>query len=295
MLRVFGFLAGMFFLTALLFSGCSRTEGGQALSGGMITIKGSDTMVHMVSNWAEQYMARHPGIQISVTGGGSGTGIAALLNKTTDIAAVSRPMKDKELAQAQKNGITPHEYSVANDGIVLVVNPDNPVNEITMAQLKKLYTGEITNWRDVGGPNAPVLLFSRESSSGTYGFFQEHVLEGGDFHEKTRLMPATSAIVESVAVDVAGIGYVGLGYAENAGDRVKIIAIKPSDDAPAIMPTSKTILSGEYPIARALHFYTAEQPPAAVGEFLDYVLGSEGQKVAEESGYVPIRTVGKAL
>ncbi|MBZ0263347.1 phosphate ABC transporter substrate-binding protein, partial [bacterium] len=191
-----------------LSQGCSRTEKGEKGST-YLTIKGSDTMVHLVSSWAEEYMKIHPGIDISVTGGGSGTGVAALLNGTTDICAASRTMKSKEITLAEEKGMHPTKYVLARDGLAIVVNPDNPVSSLTMDQVKNIFTGAITNWKMVGGNDAEILILSRESNSGTFVFFQEHVLQKEDFAKSSRLMPATSAIIQSVSEDKTTIGYVG--------------------------------------------------------------------------------------
>ncbi len=257
---------------------------------GYITIKGSDTMVHLVSSWAEEFMNQHEGIEVSVTGGGSGTGIAAMINGTTDMCAASREIKPKELQLAEQKGIEPMGHVVARDGIAVVVNPKNPVGELNIEQIGKIFTGAYTNWRDVGGPDEKIIVLSRESSSGTYVFFQEHVLKKKDYTTKARLMPATSAIIQSVSSDKWAIGYVGLGYAAEAGDKVKTLAIKEDADSPAVMPSEKTVKSGEYSIARPLHLYTKGEPQGIIKEFLDFCLSDEGQKIVREMGYVAVST-----
>jgi phosphate transport system substrate-binding protein len=253
-----------------------------------ITIKGSDTMVHLVSTWAEDFMDNHEGIDISVTGGGSGTGIAAMLNGTTDICAASRQMKEQEIALAEQKNITPVRYIVARDGIAVVVNPKNPVSALTIEQLGKIFTGAYTNWNQVGGPDKPIIVLSRESSSGTYVFFQERVLGKKDYTTSARLMPATSAIIQSVGDDAWAVGYVGLGYAVEAGDRVKMLAVKADEKSPAVVPSEKTVVSGEYPIARPLQLYTNGEATGTIKEFIDYCLSPSGQKVVRETGYVPV-------
>lgn len=255
-----------------------------------ITIKGSDTMVHLVSTWAEEFMKQHDDIEISVTGGGSGTGIAAMINGTTDICAASRQIKPKEMKLAEQKGIEPMEHVVARDGIAIVVHPDNPVSVLTIEQLGKIYTGAYTNWSEVGGPDKPIGVLSRESSSGTYVFFQEHVLKKKDYTTRARLMPATSAIIQSVSSDKWAIGYVGLGYAAEAGEKVKTLAIKKEDSSQAVMPSEETVKSGEYSIARPLHLYTKGEPEGTVREFLDFCLSDAGQRIVRETGYVAVST-----
>lgn len=281
----------MIMLSAVLlaFSGCSRPDGRQAEAGKKtIMVKGSDTMVHLVSTWAENFMKQSQTVQVSVTGGGSGTGIAALINGTADICAASREMKQEEIDQARQRSVEPKEIAVALDGIAVVVNPSNPVAALTMEQLEKIYTGQYDNWSQVGGQNAPIVLLSRESSSGTYVFFQEHVLKKKDYAPSARLMPATSAIVQSVAADAQAIGYVGLGYAAEAGSQVRMVPVKADDASPAVEPSETTVKSGEYSISRALYYYTNGEPQGSTKEFVDYCLGAEGQKIVRETGYITI-------
>jgi phosphate transport system substrate-binding protein len=262
--------------------------GGNGQNDQSLTIKGSDTMVHLVSTWAEDYMNKHEGVQISVTGGGSGTGIAALINGTTEICAASRSMKPNELELATKQGKEPVEYDVALDGIAVVVHPDNPVDQLTLNQLKQIFTGESDNWQEFGGPDEKIYVLSRESSSGTYVFFNEHVLQSQDYSKQARLMPATSAIIQSISEDKWSIGYVGLGYAHEAGEKVKMIAVKNNPEEEAILPSPETVKDGSYSIARPLHFYTIGQPQGLTKEFIDYCLSSEGQETVVETGYVSV-------
>lgn len=253
-----------------------------------LTIKGSDTMVHLAATWAEAYMKANPGANISVTGGGSGTGIAALLNGSTDICAASRKIKSKEVKLAEQKNIMPNETVVARDGISVVINPNNPVNELSVEQIGKMYTGAYTNWSQVGGPDRPIIALSRESSSGTYVFFQKAVLKKQDYTPRARLMPATSAIVQSVSQDQWAIGYVGLGYAIEAGKKIKILNIKADAKSKAITPSEKTVAAGEYSIARPLQLYTNGQPSGMIKKFLEFCLSEEGQKIVRETGYVPV-------
>lgn len=253
-----------------------------------LTVKGSDTMVHLVSTWAEVYMDKNKDAEISVTGGGSGTGIAALINGTTDICAASRGIKQKEIQLAKKRGITPLETSVALDGIAVAVNPANPINELTLEQIGKIFSGAIINWNQVGGPDQSILVLSRESSSGTYVFFQEKVLNKADYSQRARLMPGTAAVVQALGVDTWSIGYIGLGYAMKAKDTIKVIGIKQPQNQAVIKPSFETVKNGQYPIARALYFYTNNQPSGFVNDFINFSLSPEGQKVVRETGYVQV-------
>ena len=251
-----------------------------------VTVKGSDTMVHLVSSWAEAFMRARPDVDVAVTGGGSGTGIAALINGTTDICAASRDMKPKERDEARKQGFEPKEIRVALDGIAVVVNPGNPVSVLTMEQVKKIFSGAVTNWKQVGGADASIIVLSRESSSGTYVFFKEHVLGKEDYTKSARLLPATSAIIQSVSSDATAVGYVGLGYAIEAGSRVKMLRIKADEASPAVTPSEATVKSGEYAIARPLFLYTRGEPTGAVKSFVEFALSAEGQGIVVKTGYV---------
>jgi phosphate transport system substrate-binding protein len=249
-----------------------------------ITVKGSDTMVQLAQRWAEQYMKDKPGTQVQVTGGGSGTGISALINGTTDICASSRPMKDSEKQQLQsKYQSAGVEVKVARDGITVFLNNDNPVKELTLAQIKDIYQGKITNWNQVGGPNAPIVLYGRENSSGTYEFFKEHVLSKEDFANNMQALPGTAAVVNAVKRDKNGIGFGGVGYAEG----LKEAAIKT--DAGSFLPTKENIMSEKYPISRYLFLYLRQTPQGEIKNFLDYILGAQGQEVIVNEGFFPVR------
>jgi len=275
-------------LAMAILPGCKRSSNQAEGQGSYITVKGSDTMVHLVSNWAEVFMNQHSGAEVSVTGGGSGTGIAALLNGTTDLCAASRQIKDKEVELAQQKNIHPKEIAVARDGIAVVVHPDNPVNELTIKQLGDIFTGRSRRWSEVGGSDGEILVLSRESSSGTYAFFQETVLDKQDYTQEAKLLPATSSIIQSASTDKTAIGYVGLGYALAAKDQVKIIAVKADDNSPAVLPSDETVKSGQYPIARALYFYLNGDPQGTIKEFIDFCLNPQGQKIVTETGYIAI-------
>jgi len=264
---------------------CSRPGDLSRGGGTFVTIKGSDTMVNLSTAWAEAFMEAHPEALISVTGGGSGTGISALINGTTDLANASRPMKPEEIAKVPNY----KEFAVAMDCITIVLNPRNPINELTMDQLAKIYTGEEKNWTAFGGVNHNISLLSRESSSGTYIFFQEHVLDKKDFSQDAKLLPAANPVIEEVSANDYAIGYVGLGYALKAGDRVKIVSIKKDAASLAVMPTEQTVRDKTYPIARPLYIYTVKEPAGYARDFIDFCLSPEGQKLATEQDEVPIK------
>jgi phosphate transport system substrate-binding protein len=266
-------------------AGCSRHEGPRQ----QVTVKGSDTMVHLVSSWAEAFMKANPGSEVSVTGGGSGTGIAALINGTTDLCASSRDMKESEKVEARAKGVEPGEVVVGLDGIAVIVNPANPANELTMEQVKKIFNGAVTSWRQLGGPDQPIVVLSRESSSGTYVFFKEHVLGKDDYTPAARLMPATSSIIQSVSTDTWAVGYVGLGYAAEAGAKVKMLRVKAKESSPAVTPSEATVKSGEYAIARPLFLYTRGEPVGAAQAFVEYSLSVEGQSIVRATGYVTVK------
>lgn len=252
--------------------------------------KGSDTLVNLALAWAEAYMALHPEVRISVTGGGSGTGIAAMINGTVDIANASRAMKPEEIAAAEANGITPVEFVVARDAIAVVVHPSNPVDKLTLQQISDIYTGKITNWSQVGGENRPIVLLSRESNSGTYVYFLENVIRLGDkesdllFSPDTLLMPSSEGISAEVRQNPNAIGYDGLGYVT---DDQKVIAVARDASAPYVLPSIDTVNDGSYPISRPLYMYTAGEPAGAVKAYLDWIL-SEGQGLVSELGFVPL-------
>jgi len=277
--RLVFYLAGLLLVAGL-------THCGGARRATPITIKGSDTMVILGQRWAEAYMAAHPGTVIQVTGGGSGTGVAALINGTTDIAQSSRSMKDEEKAQIQaKSGQPPVEILVARDGLAVYVHESSPVREFSLGQLRDLYTGKITNWKQVGGPDASITLYGRENNSGTYVYFKEHVLDEADFAAAVQTLPGTAAVVNAVAQDPRGIGYGGAAYAKG----VKEVAIKADDAGPAVLPTLENVNSGAYPISRGLFYYVRKAPEGPIEDFIDWVLSPEGQKLVTEVGYFPAR------
>ncbi len=250
-----------------------------------ITLKGSDTIVILGQRWAEVYMGKNPGVTIQVTGGGSGTGIAALINGTTDIAESSRPMKDKEKEEVKaKRGNEVLELPVAVDGLAVYVHESNPVSELTLQQIKAIYTGQIKNWKEVGGRDDRILLYSRENNSGTYAYFKEHVLENADFHPTVQTLPGTAAVINALAKDRRGIGYGGIAY----GKGIKHLKVKRDASSPAVEPTMENVLTSKYPISRFLYWYFAGAPTGDLKALSLWVLSKEGQTVVEKVGYYPL-------
>jgi phosphate transport system substrate-binding protein len=254
-----------------------------------VTVKGSDTMVILGQRWAEAFMAANPGVVIQVTGGGTGTGIAALLNGTTEICQASRPIKEAEQEELQqKFGARATEILVARDGLAVYVSADNPIESLTIEQLRDLYQGRIANWKQVGGPDRPVILYGRENSSGTYAYFKEHVLESGDFASAMQPLPGTAAVVNAVSKDANGVGFGGDAYAKG----VRIVPLRKDAAAAPVTPTAATIDDGSYPLARGLFFYLRRAPEGDAKAFVDFCLGEAGQKLVTEVGYFPL--VGQA-
>ncbi len=255
-----------------------------ATTGSNITIKGSDTLVRLGQRWAEEYMKTHGGVVIQVSGGGSGTGIAALLNGTTDVCQASRDMKEKEHKLADDKGMTPYRVSVALDGIAIYLNIENPVNEFTLAQLKGIYTGSITNWKEVAGPDHTIILYGRENNSGTYAFFKEHVLDKEDYADAAQTLPGTAAVVNAVSKDQYGIGYGGIAWATG----VKYASVKKSDTTAAVAPSVLTVSNGTYPISRELYWFFNGAPTGEMKKLVNWALSPDAQKLAEQMGYVPL-------
>ncbi|MCC6476112.1 phosphate ABC transporter substrate-binding protein [bacterium] len=252
-----------------------------------IDIKGSDTMVNLMSALAESYMKSHPGKNIAVTGGGSGTGVAALLNGTTDICASSRSLQDKERDLAKQKQITPQELVIGMDGLAVMVNPQNPIDTLTMDQIKQIFVGQATDWSQVGGKSGPIVVHSRESNSGTYVYFKEHVLQKADFTPQARLMTSTASLVQELATNVAGIGYGGEAYGK--GGNVKMLYVKKDANSPAYPPREDLVRSQQYPIARPLFLYVNGQQSGLISDFLNFCTSPEGQKIVREVGYVPMK------
>jgi phosphate transport system substrate-binding protein len=279
---------------AVVLQGCGKKkpetspeQGGPAQ---IIENKGSDTLVNLALAWAEAYMRAHPEVSISVTGGGSGTGIAAMINGTVSIANASREMKPEEIQAAKANGISPVEFVVARDAIAVVVNPSNPVQHLTIQQISNIYTGRIKNWTEVGGEDRPIVMLSRESNSGTYVYFLENVIRMGNgkskllFSPDTLLMPSSEGISSEIRQNPNAIGYDGLGYV--TGDQ-KVIAVSKNENGPFVVPSARTVKDGSYPIARPLYVYTAGQPAGQIKDYIEWVLNG-GQTLVAKLGFVPL-------
>jgi len=277
------------FLTAACTSG-SEADSAQS-SSDYIENKGSDTLVNLALAWAERYQVEHPEIQISVTGGGSGTGFTALINGTIDIANASREIKDLEIEQAESAGFEPVEFTVANDAIAVIVNPENPVSELSLEQVSRIYKGEINNWSELGGEDRPIVRLSRESNSGTHVYFLEEVIRLGDdedtsiFSADTLLLPSSEGIISEVRDNPNAIGYDGLGYVTK---EVKMIALAGFEGGKFILPSAETVSNGQYPISRGLYMYTHGEPQGAIKDYIDWILSAEAQAIVTELGFVPI-------
>ncbi len=277
-----------------LTAACAAPSASVSVPAAQVTIenKGSDTMVNLALAWAEAYQKEHPDVQLSVTGGGSGTGLAALINGTVDIANASRAIKDEEIKQAEANGVEPVEFTVARDAIAVIVNPANPVGELTLPQLSAIYGGQIINWRDVGGEDRPIVLLSRETNSGTHVYFLENVVRLGKKDDKTLfspdtlLLPSSEGISAEVRQNPNAIGYDGLGYV--TAD-MKTVAVAKEEGGAYVLPTIATVNDKSYPIARDLYMYTRGQPTGVVRNYLDWLLSAEAQKIVAELGFVPVR------
>jgi phosphate transport system substrate-binding protein len=281
------------FLLFVLFlvSGC-RPPGNRSSGGASLQNVGSDTIVNLALAWAEAYTAEHPDVRISVTGGGSGTGIAALINGTVDIANASRKIKPEEVESAQANGISPVEHVIARDAIAIVIHPDNPVDQLTIQQLSDIYSGVITNWSEVGGEDRPIVLLSRESNSGTHVYFLEQVVRQGNqddttlFSADTLLLPSSEGISTEVRQNPNAIGYDGLGYV--TPDQ-KVVAVAREPSGPFVLPSVESVNRAEYPISRDLYMYTVGEPSGLIAEYLDWVAGERAQAIVAELGFVPLR------
>lgn len=268
---------------AVLTSVLALTASTQA---GNIIVKGSDTLVVLAQKWAEAYMTKNTDTKVQVTGGGSGTGFAALQNKTTDLANASRKIKPAEITTCIKAfGKRPTEYKVCLDGLSVYVSADNAVKELTVPQVADIFNGKTKNWKEVGGADAPITVYSRENSSGTYEFFKENVLLGKDFTSSAQTMPGTAAVLQAVAKDKNGIGYGGAAYGAGA----KHLAIKKDDASPAIEPTEENVVKGTYPIWRYLFVYVNPAlDKGDIAKYLTWIRSDEGQKIVKDVGYFPL-------
>jgi phosphate transport system substrate-binding protein len=279
-------------MLSITISACSSSSAQQSDSASAyIENKGSDTIVNLALAWAEKYQAEHPDIRISVTGGGSGTGIAALLNKTVSIANASRKISADELKEAGKQGVNPVEHIIARDAIAVIVNPGNPVNQLTLQQISDIYSGKISNWKEVGGEDRPIVRLSRETNSGTHVYFLETVLRLGDKKDKTLfsmdtlLLPSSEGIINEVRSNPNAIGYDGLGYVPKD---LKMVAIAKKANDAYVLPAITTVNDKSYAIARDLYMYTAGEAVGAEKDYLDWILSAEAQQIVADLGFVPV-------
>lgn len=280
-------------LLGLLLSGCSTGSDAPPLGAtGTIVNKGSDTIVNLALAWAEAYKVVEPQVDIAVTGGGSGIGMAALINGTVDVANASRQIKPEERAAAEANGIEPMEFIIARDAIAIIVHHSNPIDELSIGQLSDIYSGKINNWSELGGEDRPIVRLSRETNSGTHVYFLEQVVRQGDtqdstlFSPDTLLLPSSEGIMSEVRENPNAIGYDGLGYVT---DDVKVIAIARDPSEIFVLPSATTVNSAEYPISRDLYMYTAGEPTGLILAYLEWILQSEAQTIVSDLGFVPAR------
>lgn len=282
-------------LFCFLISGCgSPAYNASDAAGSLVYIqnKGSDTMVNLALAWAETYHEIHPEVLVSVTGGGSGTGISALLNNTVDIANASRAIKQEEIEQARERGFEPYQFVVAQDAIAVIVNHQNPVDTLTLEQISAIYRGEYTNWSQVGGEDRPIVCLSRETNSGTHVYFLETVIRLGNKEDKsifsptTLLLPSSEGIISEVRDNPNAIGYDGLGYVT---DEVKTLAIAPNPGEAAILPSIETVNDQTYPISRELYIYTHGEPSSTIQDYLQWILSPAAQEIVRSLGFVPVK------
>jgi phosphate transport system substrate-binding protein len=289
----------LFFLSIFILSfvfvlaACSpgrRDQEGQATASTYIENKGSDTIVNLALAWAEAYQQVRPEVAISVTGGGTGTGLAALANGTVDIANASRPIKPEEEAQAERAGFDPEEFIIARDAIAVIVHPDNPVNELTLEQVASIFKGEFNNWQDVGGEDRIIVRVSRETNSGTHVYFLEEVIRLGNDDDKsifsptTLLLPSSEGIIAEVSDNPNAIGYDGLGYIT---PHVKVVSVSPLGRDDFIFPSLETVNDASYPISRDLYMYTRDIPSGVVLDYLNWLRSEQAQAIVTELGFVP--------
>lgn len=275
-----------------LVAGTLLASPGEAQRQKMLQVKGSDTLVNLVQAWSEAFL-EETGVFAAVTGGGSGTGIAALIDGKTDLANSSREIRPKEVALARARGVEPVEFAVAVDGLCVIVNAANPVQALSVADIGRLFRGEVANWKALGGNDAPVTLYGRQSNSGTYVFFQEHVLGSRDYAPTMNHMNGSAQIVEAVRKDPSAAGYVGIGYVLGEDGKVlpgiRALDVAPAEGGPAVSPLDRAAVnSGTYPLSRPLLQYTNGKPAGDVARFLQFALSPAGQKIAEEQGFYPV-------
>jgi len=280
-----------------LFAGCTTSSGASGgkptpASSVYIQNKGSDTIVNLALAWAELYQDLHPDVRISVTGGGSGTGITALIDGSADIANASRAMKPEEIDAAKKKGIDPQQHVIARDAIAVIVNPQNPVSQLTLEQISLIYQGAIQNWQEVGGENRPIVRLSRESNSGTHVYFLESVIRLGNSKDKslfsmdTLLLPSSEGIISEVRDNPNAIGYDGLGYVV---PEVKMVAVARKTSEPYVLPSAATVNDGSYPVSRDLYMYSRVDAAQPVLDYLQWLLTPEAQDIVMKLGFVPVK------
>lgn len=275
---------------------CSQGEAStlEAKGGTLIQNKGSDTIVNLALAWAERYQQVKPEVEIAVTGGGSGTGLAALVNSTVDIANASRSIKPEELEEAHANDVEPREFVIARDAIAVIVHPSNPIDRLTLRQLSDIFRGHYNNWQQVGGENRPIVRLSRETNSGTHVYFLETVVRLGDqdaetlFSPDTLLLPSSEGIGAEIRQNPNAIGYDGLGYVT---EDMKTIAVAVQPGGPFWEPSIKSVNDGVYPISRDLYMYTAGEPSGTIQTYLDWIPGAEAQAIVRDLGFVPLMDV----
>ena len=276
-----------FLMVFTLMAGVSQVEA----QNGFFEIRGSDTQVNLSGNLAEAFMDINPEAVISVTGGGSGTGIAGIINNQFALANSSRQISDEEMEQARERGVEPVRIVIALDGLSVIVHEDNPLSDLTVDEIGVIFRGEITNWSELGGEDKEISMYGRQSNSGTYVFFREYVLKG-DYSEDKMRMNGNAQIVEGVLNDDSGIGYVGVGYTVDEGkviDGLKMISVAQDENSSYVTPMDPAnVADGSYPIARPLHHYSNGQPEGMVREYIEFVLSEEGQQVAVDSGFYPL-------
>ena len=278
----------VFLLVTSMFTTCALA----ASDRNSVQIKGSDTMVNLGQAWAERYMQMYPNDFIAITGGGSGTGISSLLSGTCDIVMCSRNIRGREVALAKQKGINPFEIKIALDGLAVVVNPKNPISKLTIDQLADIFTGKITNWKELRGNDQKIVILSREVNSGTHVYFKEHVLRKNnsvsqeEFTPSALMLPSSQAIADEVANNPSSIGYYGMGY---ICQKQKAVMVAQDSNSEFIAPTVDNVISGKYPISRPLFFYTDGQPEELVKKFVDFALSKEGQDIVVKTDFVPIK------
>jgi phosphate transport system substrate-binding protein len=292
-------ISQLIILVVLIITACSAGAGddetSSADSNEYLNNVGSDTMVNLALAWAEQYQQDQPQAILSVSGGGSGTGIASLINKTTDIANASRKIKSVEIANAQANGIEPVEFVVARDAIAIIVNPNNPISQLSLQQLSDIYSGKINNWQELGGEDRPIVRLSRETNSGTHVYFLEQVLRLGDKNDKTLfstdtlLLPSSEVIGAEIRSNPNAIGYDGLGYVT---PDMKVVAVTDirGEDPVFVYPSAESVNDGTYPIARDLYMYTAGEPHGFIKTYLEWIFTPQAQDIVTRLGFVPVQT-----